>query len=267
MRPSWVEVDLAAIRHNVAAIVNEVAPSEVCTVVKADGYGHGDVPVAEAAVEAGAAWLAVATVGEGIRLREAGVWAPILLLSEPLPSDAEQVVRHHLTPTVYSTEMVEILGEASPEPLSVHIKVDPGMLEVGGVWTHFPSAEMDAEFTKQQIELLGTVVDGVRSDGIDPGIVHAANSAGALLYPEGRFDMVRTGLSTYGYYPSVECREVVDLMPAMRVVSHVSYIKRLPAGARPAYGRIRPLAAESTVATVPIGYADGVTRRLQGHYA
>ena len=135
-------------------------------------------------------------------------------------------------------------------------------VRLGGVWTHFPVAEDDPEFTKRQVATLGEFVERVRMLGHDPGLVHAANSAGALLYPESRLDLVRIGLAIYGYYPSPACREVVDLQQAMRVVSHVSQVKRLPAGARPTYGRIRPLEHDSGVAVVPVGYADGVTRRL-----
>ncbi|MDH3605364.1 MAG: alanine racemase [Acidimicrobiia bacterium] len=281
MRPSWVEVDLDAIRHNVAEIAKLVAPAKFCAVVKADGYGHGDVPVAEAALGAGADWLAVATVGEAVRLREAGIEAPILLLSEVAEEDAASVVAQSLTPTVYSLPALEAISAAVTAPLAVQVKLDTGMhrvgadletasdlvtriadhelLELGGIWTHFPSAEGETDFTEGQVKQLSEFVAGV---GPSPKLVHAANSAGALLYPDARFDMVRIGLAMYGCLPSPACGDVVSLQPAMRVVSKVVHIKRLPAGARPTYGRIRPLERESTVATIPIGYADGITRRL-----
>lgn len=284
MRPSRVEVDLAAIRHNVRAIAGVVDPAGMCAVIKADAYGHGDVPVAEAVLDAGASWLAVATVEEGIRLREAGIDAPILLLSEPPIADAPPALNHRLTPTVYSLEMLTAIAEAATNETRIHIKLDTGMHRVGadrdavltlverlaalenvvlgGLWTHFPSAEDDPEFTKHQVVTLAELADEVRRRGFEPGIVHAGNSAGALLYPEARFDMVRIGLSLYGCYPSQACRSVVDLRPAMQVVSEVSHVRRLPAGARPTYGRIRALERDSGVATVPIGYADGITRRL-----
>lgn len=274
-----MEVDLGAIRHNVAAISGLVAPAAFCAVVKADGYGHGDVPVAEAALGAGASWLAVATVTEGMRLREAGIAAPVLLLSEATPPDVAAIVQHDLTPTVYSVAFLEALAGADA-PVRVHIKLDTGMhrvgtdaqsahelvervtaepnLTVGGLWTHFPSAEDEPDFTSDQTKQLGEFAEQHPGDHL----VHAANSAGALLHPASRFDMVRVGLAMYGCYPSPACREVVDLRPAMSVVSEVVHLRRLPAGARPTYGRIRPLPRESTVATVPIGYADGVTRRL-----
>ena len=130
MRPSWVEVDLDAIRHNVASIRELVAPAEFCAVVKADAYGHGDVPVASAALEAGATWLAVATVTEALRLREAGLEAPILLLSEATPADVPAMVAHDLTPTVYTHAFLDALAGADA-PLAVHVKLDTGMHRVG----------------------------------------------------------------------------------------------------------------------------------------
>jgi alanine racemase len=284
MRPSWVEVDLDAIRHNVRQIREVVGPAKYCAVVKADGYGHGDVPVAAAALEAGADWLAVATVTEGLRLREAGIDAPILLLSEATESDVPTLIAERLTPTVYSEGFLNALAGTIDEPVEVHVKLDTGMhrvgadeataarlvdriqadtgLHLGGLWTHFPSAEGEPDFTASQIRQLREFVDLQVAAGSAPELVHAANSAGALLYPEARFDMVRIGLAMYGCYPSPACREVVTLQPAMRVVSQVVHAKRLPAGSRPTYGRIRPLPEEATVVTVPIGYADGITRRL-----
>jgi len=131
VRPSWVEVDLAAIRHNVAAIASAVGSSEVCAVVKADGYGHGDVPVAEAALEGGATRVAVALVSEGVGLREAGIEAPILVLSEPLIDDVEDVVRWNLIPAVYRRSFIEALGAAASAGFPVHLKVDTGMHRVG----------------------------------------------------------------------------------------------------------------------------------------
>jgi alanine racemase len=281
VRPSWVEVDLGAIRHNAATLAALVEPAALCAVVKADGYGHGDVPVAEAAVDGGASWLAVALVEEGVRLREAGIEAPILLLSEPEPADVAALVEWGLTPTAYRTSFIEAL-DLTAAPVSVHVKLDTGMhragadtttaiavasavsnavnLRLGGLWTHFPDAESDAEFTKRQTADLRAVASRLRGAGIGPDIVHAANSAGTLGHPETHLDMVRCGIALYGLLPAPFYD--ADLQPAMSVKSQVSLTKRLPAEARPSYLRMRPLPAESTVATVPIGYADGMARRL-----
>jgi alanine racemase len=283
VRPSWVEVDLEAVRRNVAAIAAAIAPAEVCAVVKADGYGHGDVPVAEAALDGGATRVAVALVTEGVGLREAGVTAPILLLSEPAHEDLDDVIAWNLTPTMYRRSFLESLAAAAPEGFGVHVKLDTGMHRVGaspevarelalavaagplrleGVWTHFPVAEADHEFTRGQVAALQAFLDDLAEAGVRPEVVHAANTAGALADIGARFDFARIGLGIYGLRPAPGYAPEVDLQPAMRIVSRVAYLRRHPAGARPSYGRVRPLERESTVATVPIGYADGVPRRL-----
>jgi alanine racemase len=276
VRPTRAEIDLDAIRHNVSVLADLVAPAAMCTVVKADAYGHGDVPVAEAALEAGASWLAVALVEEGVRLREAGVESPILLLSEPRVGDAPEVVHWRLTPTAYRSEFISALAREAEGPLDVHVKLDTGMhrvgapaealadlvgailppLRLGAIWTHFAVADEDPDFTGLQIEHFRRAVAGLNVP------FHLANTAGAVLFPRARADLVRVGLGTYGLHPCPETRQVVELRPAMRVVSRVSYVRRLPAGSRPSYGRRRALGAESTVATVPIGYADGMPRLL-----
>ena len=279
MRPSIAEIDLRAIAHNTAAFRSHLGETELCAVVKADAYGHGDVPVAETALENGASWLAVALLEEGIRLREADITAPILLLSEPGVGDASVVAEWGLTPTVYRHVFLEALArEKIP---SIHLKLDTGMhrvgtdlstvtalvhqaralgLRVGGLWTHFASSESDAEFTKLQISRLQRASEELK--GVLPGdvLVHHSNTGGAVLYGGG--DMARVGLGLYGLYPSEECRSRIDLRPAMRIVSQVSLVRRHAADARPSYGRRRALEREASVATVPIGYADGVPRLL-----
>jgi alanine racemase len=278
MRPTYAEIDLGAVRHNVAAFRDFLAPSEVCAVVKADGYGHGDAPVAEAAMEAGASWLAVALVEEGVRLREAGIETRIMVLSEPHPRDASEVAKWGLTPTVYSLAFVEALAQTGTE-FDVHVKVDTGMHRVGvapsllhdlmtaiaskpslrvtALWTHFPVADEDPDYTRRQVERFAGAVERY-----EVPMIHMANTAGAALFPEARRTLCRIGLGTYGLHPCPETRGLVDLRPAMRIVSHVAHVQRLEKGARPSYGRVRPLPGEATVATVPIGYADGYPRRL-----
>ena len=212
MRPSWIEVDLDAIRHNVAAIAAAVEPAKFCAVVKANAYGHGDVPVAEAAIAGGASSLAVALVEEGVRLRDAGIEAPILVLSEPPPDAAPLMVERRLIPTVYRRSFADALSEAASGPLAVHVKVNTGMhrvgadsadavalarhvealphLELEGLWTHFAVAEEDAEFTKSQIERFDETVAALAAAGIYVPLLHAANTAGAVAYPQARYDMV-----------------------------------------------------------------------------
>lgn len=285
MRPSWVEVDLQAIKDNVSAIVDLVAPARFCAVVKANAYGHGDVPVAKAALEAGANMLAVATVEEGARLREADITQPILLLAQPPLEDINDVLHWKLSPTIYHPLFLESFLAAIDEQLPrVHIKFDSGMHRLGtdgatvqrlaaaiarspkaeleGIWSHFADADSDPEFTNQQLDLFNGFVSTARDTGLKVPLVHIANSAAALLLPRSRQDMVRIGLAMYGLHPAPRTPLPVKLRPAMAVKSQVVHVRRLPAGARPSYGRIRELESTSNVATVPIGYADGVTRRL-----
>lgn len=280
VRPTYVEIDLAAIAHNVGAFAELIAPSKLCTVVKADAYGHGDVPVASTALRSGAKWLAVALVEEGVRLREAGVDAPILVLSQPAPGDAADIVEWELEPTVYTVEFVESLA-ATGVRRDVHVKVDTGMhrvgvspeglddvmtaihrapnLNLGSLWTHFAVADEDPEYTGRQIELFDEVASTYEAP-----VTHLANTAGAVLYPRARRGMCRVGLGTYGLHPCEDTRSLISLRPAMRVVSHVTHVTRLRAGERPSYGRVRPLESDANVVTIPIGYADGFSRMLTG---
>jgi len=284
VRPSWAEIDLDAVCDNVQVIAEAVAPAAVCAVVKADAYGHGDVPVAEASLEAGADLLAVALVEEGVRLREAGIDTEVLLLSEPPIADAAEIVRWGLTPTIYHREFAEALAELTSRPIPIHVKVDTGMNRVGatpenavdlaqritkdsrlvleGVWTHLAVADEDDPFTQIQIDRYRAVIDELAELGIDIPIRHAANTAGAIRFPEARFDMVRIGLGIYGINPAPGVVPDIGLRPVMRIVSAVSMVRRYPPGTRPSYGRRRPLDREATVATVPIGYADGLPRSL-----
>lgn len=286
MRPSHVEVDLTAIRHNARAIAEAVSPAMLCAVVKADGYGHGDVPAAEMAIEGGAQWLAVALVEEGIRLRDAGIGVPVLLLSEPTKEEAALAVRWNLVPTVYRHTFAESLAAEIEDGtvLPVHLKVDTGMhrvgaspdaalelavfvhehprLELQGVWTHFSVADEDPEYTKEQIRRFDDFIALLAERRIEPLMLHAANTAGGLMFDQARYSMVRAGLGIYGLRPAPDTAPDLELRPAMRVISAVSFVRELPAGARPSYGRRRPMPAAGRVATVPIGYADGVYRRL-----
>lgn len=288
MRPSWIEIDLNAIEHNVRRISAEISESDLCAVLKADAYGHGDIPVAEAAIRGGATWLAVALVEEGLRLREADIDVPILVLSEPRLDAVQAIVEYGLTPTTYRSEFVERLGSAAAtanaRPYPVHLKLDTGMHRVGappveaikiarlierddrlvlqGVFTHFPAADTDSAYTTRQNRALVNFVEALEVEGIRPEVVHAANTAAAFDFPHTRHDLCRVGLGIYGMRPTPTCGSGIDLKPAMRVVSHVAYVRDLSKGARPSYGRRRPLAGPGRVATVPIGYADGVRRSL-----
>jgi alanine racemase len=298
-RPAWAEVDLGAIRHNAALLADLAAPAALGAVVKADGYGHGSVDVARAALDGGAAWLAVALVEEGVVLRDAGIEAPILLLSEPPVDAVGEALARNLVPTVYSERGIRSVGAAAASAaggrVDVHLKIDTGMHRVGaepaealalanlvgsqealtlqGVWTHLAvadgTAEEDVAFTRGQLECFDSSLAELAAAGHRPALVHAANSAGTIAHPGARRDLVRCGLAVYGELPHPDHRAVLadatgggQLRPALSLKARVTYVRELAGGERPSYGRRRALPERAVVATAPIGYADGVPRRL-----
>jgi alanine racemase len=285
-----VEVDLDAVRANTRALVEVAHPAALLAVVKADGYGHGAVPVARAALDAGASWLGVALVEEGIELRSAGIEAPILLLSEPPPAAASAVVAHELTPTVYTASGIEALAKAVADagndvPLSVHLKVDTGMHRVGcalddaldlvdvivgrpeldleAICTHFAVAdEPEHPYTAEQVERFDELLGRLDAAGRRPRLVHAANSAGLLAHERAKYDLVRVGIALYGVPPAPVLSDRVALRPVLSLRAQVSHVKQLGRGSRVSYGLRHELERDSCVATIPIGYADGVPRNL-----
>ncbi len=296
-RPAWAEISASAIANNVSALKAVVGESSLCAVVKANGYGHGGPLAAKSALDGGADSLAVALVDEGIELRGAGVTAPILLLAEIPAETIPDALAASLTLTVGSLEgskaainVAEKLGGRH----CVHVKVDTGMRRMGvapeevdevvdllsassaidleGFYTHFSVADgssaEDRSFTRAQIARLDDLVGSLDARGVCPRVVHAANSAGALGYPEARRSMVRAGLALYGYLPAQWLAGPLDdrglrLEPAMSLRAKVVAVRRGAAGERPSYGRSRALEREATIATVPFGYADGYARRLR----
>jgi alanine racemase len=296
-RPAWAEVDLDALAHNVALMRRVAAPAEVWAVVKADGYGHGAETVAFGALEAGAAGLAVALVEEGVALRSAGVRAPILVLSEAPAAAVEPAVAAGLTPTVYSSEGIDLVAAAVAavgRGGGVHLKIDTGMHRVGadpgevprlgaalgsrpdlrleGAWTHLAVADggsdEDRSFTELQLRRFDRGLELLATEGVVPQLRHAANSAGAINHPASRHDLVRCGIALYGAQPSAATAAAFEaaagdsLRPVLSLHARVAAVRELDAGERPSYGRRRPLPVRSVVATVPLGYADGVPRRL-----
>jgi len=279
-RPTWVEVDLDAIRHNVGVLRPSAAG--LMAVVKADGYGHGAVAVARAALQAGAAWCGVALVEEGLELRAAGIESPILVLSEFPPGAEAVALAHRLTPSLYSLGGLQRLAAAARGPVGVHVKVDSGMhrvgvwppeelvpylqavaaagLQVEGIWTHLAKSEGDAETTRAQLARYDEALLVARAAGFDPSFRHAANSGGVLRHPEAVYDLVRPGIAVYGIAPDPGI--VADLRPALTWRSAVSFARRLGRGERLSYGHRYELASDAMVATVPVGYADGYPRAL-----
>lgn len=288
MRPARAEIDLAALAHNVRTLRSASAPAQLMAVVKADGYGHGAVPVARAAIDAGATWLGVAMVDEAVVLRDHGIDEPILVLSEPRPTEMATAVEQRVRVALYTEPGIAAAAAAAElagSVLPVHLKVDTGMRRVGappeevpalaaaiaaqpaleleGLWTHCAVAdEPENEFTAFQLDRFEQVLADVTAQGLVPRVVHAANSAAAMVHPKARFDLVRCGIAIYGVSPSHAVGDVLDLRPVMRLVSEVTLVKRLQAGDRVSYGHRYEARRDTTLATVPLGYADGVPRRL-----
>jgi alanine racemase len=295
-RPAHAEISASAIAHNVRALKSVVGASLFCAVVKANGYGHGAVLAAKAALDGGADMLAVAIIDEGIELRESGITAPILLLAEVPADTLEAALENSLTLTIGSIDgatAAVAVAESLGGRHHVHVKVDTGMHRMGvapedldavidvltaseaidleGLFTHFSVADGssadDRAFTREQIAQLDDVVTDLADRGVAPRIVHAANSAGALGYPEARRDMVRVGLALYGYLPEAWLASALEdsgeqLVPAMTLRAKVVAVRQAEAGERPSYKRRRALEDTATIATVPFGYADGYPRRL-----
>ena len=288
-RRAWAEVDLSAVRHNAGELTRAAAPAALCAVVKANAYGHGAVPVGRAALEGGAQWLAVALVDEAVELRDAGIEAPVLVLSEPGVDAFEEAARHRLALTLYTLEGVDRAqraAEATGVTLDVHVKVDTGMHRVGcdaselagitravveatdlrlqGLWTHLAAADEPdlLEATSSQLDVFDTVVADFERAGQSAPLLHAANTAGALAHARSRYGMVRCGIGLYGYPPVPAAG--LDLRPVMSLKASVAYVRTLDEGERVSYGLRYRTAQETQIATVPIGYADGVPRRLSG---
>ncbi len=290
-RPTWVEVDLEAIRHNVRVLTPPGV--QLMAVVKANAYGHGDVEAARAALEGGATWLGVALVEEGARLRAAGIEAPILVLSEFPEGSEHDALATGLTPTLYSDAGLGRLAQAisragsAPGPgaaVDVHVKVDTGMHRVGvwppqetaafvgrvrdaglrleGLFTHLARSEDDAPTTDRQLEVFRGALAQVRAAGHVPRLLHAANTAGTILHPSAHFDLVRPGIGIYGVEPGPGVGAALGLRPALTWRSRVTFVKRVAAGESVSYGHHHYLDRDTWLATVPVGYADGYPRVL-----
>jgi alanine racemase len=289
---SWAEIRLADIAYNIAQLRRCIGDDTLfMAVVKADGYGHGAYRVAQTAIDAGARWLGVAIAEEGVELRDKGIDAPILVLGGIMPYEAEEVVASGLCQTVFTLDVAKALSDASAKQgknADVHIKVDTGMGRVGvrpgieleqliegllklpginitGMFTHFAESDAcDKAFTGGQISLFRQAVNQAESMGVGPLILHAANSAAIMDYSDARFNMVRGGISIYGYYPSneIDNPQKIDLKPALSWKARVVYVKDVPAGTPISYGRTFTTQRPSKIATISAGYADGYRRQL-----
>ena len=283
-----IEVDLDAIEHNASVLAAAAPDARLCAVVKADGYGHGAAPVAGAALRAGATWLAVAHAREAEVLRGAGLDTPVLLLTEPTPDEVPVVFDCALRSVVYSEEAIGALGAAAArrgQVLDVHLKVDTGMRRVGcapsevaalveavgrqrhlrleGLMTHFALADEPGHpANDQQQRCFEDALAGLERRGLRPPVVHAANSAALLARPSAHFDLVRAGIALYGLSPSKELAGRVPLRPALSLHARIGQVKAAARGGGVSYGWRSTLPADTVLATLSIGYADGVRREL-----
>lgn len=283
-RPTWVRIDLDAIRDNVRTL-RSIAGVPVMAVLKADAYGHGAVRAARAALAGGAVALAVATLGEARILREAGIGAPVLVLGYTPPWQVEQAARLGVTITVFDRDAARACAAVAETgvTVAVHVEVDTGMARTGlsvdelgpflrllaglsgvrveGLYTHFADADAaDPGAVEAQLRRFRSVLDAVTGAGLRPPIVHAANSAALLRLPEARFDMVRPGIACYGLAPSPWVALPAALRPALSFHSEVAQVRDLPPGSPVSYGGTFVTRRHSRIATIPVGYADGMRR-------
>jgi alanine racemase len=286
-------IHLDRLRRNIRAVRRHIGERPlICMPVKAGAYGHGAIPLAAAALEAGVEYLAVAAVCEGAELREAGIRAPILLLSIPGPEELPEAAALGLIPLVTDREFAGDLARAAKaagKRLPVHLKVDTGMgrigcppggaaelaafiaaqpsLEYAGTATHLAAADSadgeDIRYTGEQLARFREALESIRRARLDPGIVHAANSGAVILHRDAWFDMVRPGILLYGYPPVPG----FPVLPVMELRSGVTFIKRIRPGECLSYGRTWRAETETLIATIPAGYGDGLPRGLSGKWS
>lgn len=289
-RDTWAEIDLDCILANVASVKKHLPQDvNIIAVVKANAYGHGDIQVAETALEAGAAYLAVAFMDEAIALRKKGITAPILVLGAARPEDVQVAAKFNITLTAFQKEWLQeaIKHLKTEDRISFHIKVDTGMGRIGvrslpeltaieqiisendqfileGIYTHFATAdELDETYFRQQLALFDSMANGLKEQ---PKYIHSSNSAAALRYPSAYFNAVRIGIAMYGLTPSLEMESEIPfpLREAFSLRSRLVHVKRLQKGEKISYGATYETGEEEWIGTIPIGYADGWIRKLQG---
>jgi len=287
-RPTWAEISRSAFSINVRQLKSYIGDSvQLIAVLKADGYGHGAKDLAPLALQSGASSLGVSSLEEGLSLRQSGVTAPILILGGLFPLENFRVaLENKLTPTVASFESARVLQKVSTKigaPASFHLKVDTGMGRIGvsveeaekillwakqqknlslaGVYSHFACSDSDRAFTLRQLKEFEGLKRSVGTFGFKDSIFHLANSSGTLLYPASHLDGVRLGLALYGE-SSVKTPNSVTLSPVLSWKTRVIFLKRVSKGFSISYGRTFVTKKKSEIATLPVGYADGVPRKV-----
>lgn len=291
-RPTWVEISLDALRHNLSEF-RRVLPEQMCimTVVKADAYGHGAVQIAKEAVREGAAYLSVAFMDEALELRRAGIDAPILVLGYTPAEAIPLAVQYGITINVYSTDVLEALEkqDGSGRSITIHVKLDTGMGRLGlhreeeaiafieralripevnveGLFTHFACAdEADKSYTLEQHRKFDRIVRHFADRGVQFDYLHTGNTAAGIDCPELSYNMVRIGIGLYGLYPSQEVnQDMVALQPVMCLKTKIVMLKEMSEGAGISYGTVYHTREGERIATLPVGYADGFSRMLTG---
>lgn len=287
----YAAIDLDAVCHNISEIKKLVGPdTKIMPVIKADGYGHGAVPVAKALNKIGVDGFAVAIIEEGIALRKQGITKPILILGYTSEYQYASLIQHEIEQTVFSYEMAEAISKFAvtmKKEARIHIKVDTGMNRIGfkpteesvgqvqriqklpnikiqGIFTHFACAdEEDKTSARYQKKLFDQFVSKIEEKGIEIPVKHVSNSAAIMDLRECRMDMVRSGIITYGLYPSEEVdKSAIDLKPALSLISHVIHVKEVGPGEGVSYGSTFVTDRKTRIATIPVGYADGYPRAL-----
>ncbi len=286
-RPTWAEINLDNLDYNFMQIRKITNPeAKVMVVVKADAYGHGLVPIAKRLQERGADYLGVASIDEGIKLRQAGISLPVLVLGLILEKDAVPLFRYNLSATVCNEELAKALNMKARilrKALKVHVKVDTGMGRIGvihneavdiirkihklrfvnieGIFTHFAFADTNKDFTSYQIRLFNRLISELRKERINIPLFHAANSAGVINYPKGQFNMVRPGLVIYGLSP-VGNNLSIKIRPLLSLKTKIVYAKKVPKGYGISYGHTYITKKNTTIVVLPVGYGDGYPRNL-----
>ncbi|MBU1727101.1 MAG: alanine racemase [Candidatus Omnitrophica bacterium] len=285
-RPTWAEVDLSNLAYNFREIKKILSPeTKVMACVKADAYGHGLVPVAKKLVSCGVDFLGVASIDEAIRLRKEKIKVPILVLGAVLKKDIEPLFEYGIQPTICEEALAAAINNKARrlgKKINVHIKVDTGMGRIGilhhsadrflekvsgfknlnieGIFTHFPVADKNRDFTLRQIKAFASLIENAKKSGINIPLAHAANSVGIVDYKESHFDMVRPGLVIYGLYPKENLK--LKLKPVLSLKTKIVFVKDLPAGYGVSYGHDYVTKKKTKIATLPIGYGDGYPRNL-----
>lgn len=292
MRSSQAIINLSNLKKNFSNIRKKVYPAKVMAVVKADAYGHGvkEVVSALTSLEHKPEYYAVALVDEGIELRKLGITKPILVFDALANNNAEDYLIYNLIPTVFTIKDLELLKGAKKKinfkkNIYVHVKVDTGMNRLGinykdafnfieklskqndflidGIYTHFATSDVyNNSFAKLQLTRFKKLINTLREKNISTGLIHAANSGAIINMPDSYFDMVRPGISLYGYYPSKQTNESVNLFPVMSIVSKVASIKKINKDETVSYGRKFKASKATNIVSVSFGYADGYSRRM-----